>query len=154
RKEDSRRPEAIEHWPEWVSFRAASRVLGVSVKTVSGWTKAVQAPTHQSGTWPLISAEWVRELIRNRGTLIPKAYIGLLLPVEIASRYGLPEVVAVHLLRHGLIQSKQIRGVFEYRLRSVSVADPKAVVAYLADRNVTFDLRKTPLVAEQEIRAM
>lgn len=145
--------QIIEQWPRWVSLHAASNALGLSYQTLRGWVAVAQAPTKR-GASPLISAEWFRELIRNGGTSVLQASPGLLLPAEIASRFGLPEAVVVHLLRRGLIRSKRIRGVFEYRLGWTRGAHPKDVTAYLAAHRITFDLRNNPLVSEREIQTI
>lgn len=141
----------VEQWPQWVSLHTASRAMGLSYQTLRGWVAVAKAPTKR-GVPSLISVEWFRELIRNGGTSVAEAFPGLLLPADVASRFGLPESVASHLVNCGLIRSKRIRGVFEYRLGWTRGAYSKEITAYLAARGITFDLRKYPLVSEREIR--
>ncbi len=121
---------------------------------VIGWMEAAEAPARKSVGSSLISAEWFRQLVRNGGTSIPQASHGLLLPTEIASRFGIPENVSAYLIRQGLIRSKRIHGVFEYRLASARAANPEDIAAYLAKRKITFDLRKTALVSEREMHTI
>jgi cellulose biosynthesis protein BcsQ len=70
---------------------------------------------------------------------------------ELSSRFGFPESVTSHLVNCGLIRSKRIRSIFEYRLGWTRGAYPKEITAYLAARGITFDLRKYPLVSEREM---
>ena len=141
----------VEQWPQWVSLHIASRAMGVSYQTLRGWVAVAQAPTKR-GAPSLISVQWFHDLLRNGGTSVAEASPGLLLPAEIASRFGLPESVASYLVNCGLIRSKRIRGVFENCLGWTRGAYPKDVAAYFAARGITFDLRKYPLVSEREIR--
>jgi transposase len=141
----------VEQWPQWVSLHTARHALGLSYQTLRGWVAAAQAPIKR-GAPTLISVAWFRELIRNGGTSVPQASPGLLLPADIASRFGLPESVASHLVNCGVIRSKRIHGVFEYRLGRRRGAYPKDVAAYLVARGILFDLRKNPVVSEREIR--
>ena len=143
----------VEQWPQWLSLHPASCALGLSYLTFRGWVADAQAPTKR-GAPSLISVQWFRDLIRKGGTSVAEASPGLLLPAEIVSRFGLPESVASYLVNCGLIRSKRIRGVFEYRLGWTRGAYPKDVAAYLAARGITFDLRKYPLVSEREMRTI